>query len=202
MSVSKITSTKTPTAIRVLGIDPGSVVCGYGVIDVQGSLLTLVEYGAVTVKKYGSDFPKRLLEIHRRLRAVIERTKPDECALEKVFYAKNVVSIVQLSHARGVAVLACAESDLTPVEYTPMQVKRSVTGRGTSDKQQVQHMVKALLNIDETHKFLDATDALAVAICHAVNGEPPTPILTSRKKKPSWKDFVEANPSRIKKMKD
>jgi crossover junction endodeoxyribonuclease RuvC len=190
---------KSTKSVRVLGIDPGSVVCGYGVIDVFGSRLSLVEYGAITVKKYGTDFPKRLLEIHRRLRAVIVRTQPDECSLEKVFYAKNVVSIVQLSHARGVAVLACAESGLSPVEYTPMQVKRSVTGRGTSNKEQVQHMVRALLEISEIHKFLDATDALAVAICHAVNGEPPTPILASRKKKPSWKEFVELNPSKVKK---
>ncbi|NQW30651.1 MAG: crossover junction endodeoxyribonuclease RuvC [Ignavibacteria bacterium] len=197
MSESISKKKNTPKVVRVLGIDPGSVVCGYGVIDVRGSHLTLVEYGAIAVKKYKADFPKRLLEIHQRLQAVIARTKPDECALEKVFYAKNVVSVVQLSHARGVAVLACAEANLSPMEYTPMQVKRSVTGRGTANKEQVQHMVRALLQIDETHKFFDATDALAVAICHAVNGKPPTPIIADRKKKPTWKDFVESNPSRV-----
>ena len=187
-------------ALRILGIDPGSVVCGYGVIDVLGSKITLVEYGVVSLKRRTMSFPLRLREIHERLCAVISRTKPDECAMEMVFYAKNVKSIVQLAHARGVAMLACAGADLSPVEYTPMQVKRSVTGSGKSAKEQVQFMVRGLLKIEETPEFFDVTDALAVAICHAVNGAPPEHVASGRKKKAmrtAWKDFVEKNPSKV-----
>jgi crossover junction endodeoxyribonuclease RuvC len=188
--------------MRILGIDPGSVVCGYGVIDAEGSSMKLVEYGVIAVKRRSSSFPERLREIHERLSAVITRTSPDVCSLEKVFYAKNVLSIVQLSHARGVAVLACAQGGHDPVEYTPMQVKRSVTGRGAATKDQVQHMVRAILSIDETPEFFDATDALAVAICHAVNGGPPPAAKRGGKvsKRNAWKDYVEKNPSRVKKQ--
>ncbi|RPI68668.1 MAG: crossover junction endodeoxyribonuclease RuvC [Ignavibacteriae bacterium] len=180
--------------MRILGIDPGSVICGYGVIDVQGSAMTVVEYGVIHVKRHKSSFPQRLVEIHERLTAVISRSKPDVCALEMVFYAKNVKSVVQLAHARGVSMLACASAGLDPIEYTPMQIKRSVTGRGASSKQQVSHMVSAILKLDESPEFLDATDALAVAICHAVNLGRPEPIIKQRSKggtRGAWKEFLE-----------
>lgn len=187
--------------MRILGIDPGSVICGYGVIDVQGSKLTLVEYGVIAVKRRTSSFPERLREIHDRLSAVITRTSPDVCAMEKVFHAKNVLTILQLAHARGVAMLACAQAGHSPMEYTPMQVKRSVTGRGAADKEQVQHMVRAILEIEETPQFFDATDALAVAICHAVNGKPPAPGKrgSATSKRQAWADFVKANPAKVRK---
>jgi len=186
--------------VRILGIDPGSVVCGYGVIDVEGNTLTLVEYGVVAVKRRTTSFPARLREIHERVAAVIARTDPNVCSMEKVFYAKNVLSIVQLSHARGVAMLACAQAGHDPIEYTPMQVKRSVTGRGAASKNQVQQMVRAILSIEETPEFFDATDALAVAICHAINGGPPVKLARggSTSKRQAWKDFVIKNPDRIK----
>lgn len=187
--------------MRILGIDPGSVTCGYGVIDVEGKTFHLVEYGVVHVKRHSSSFPQRLREIHRRLQAVIERSKPDVCAMEKVFYAKSVKSVVQLSHARGVAMLVCADADRDPIEYTPMQVKRAVTGRGAASKEQVQQMVLALLRIDETPDYYDATDALAIAICHAINGGPPQSVAsgrTAKKTKNAWKKFIEDNPGRVK----
>jgi crossover junction endodeoxyribonuclease RuvC len=186
--------------MRILGIDPGSVICGFGVIDVEGSKLSLVEYGVVAVKRRTTSFPQRLAEIHARLQAVIARTSPNECALERVFHAKNVVSVVQLAHARGVSMLACAQAGIDPVEYTPMQVKRSVTGRGNSSKEQVQFMVRSILSIPETPEFFDATDALAVAICHAVNGAPPPPITTHRGKggvRGAWKAYVEQHADRV-----
>jgi crossover junction endodeoxyribonuclease RuvC len=180
--------------MRILGIDPGSVVCGYGVIDVEGTTYSVVEFGVIHVKRHKSSFPQRLVEIHERLSAVITRTKPDVAALEMVFYAKNVKSVVQLAHARGVSMLACASSGLDPIEYTPMQIKRSVTGRGAASKQQVSHMVKAILTLEETPDFLDVTDALAVAICHAVNQGRPEPIIKHRSKggtRGAWKEFLE-----------
>ncbi len=178
--------------MRILGIDPGSVICGYGVIDVAGSKLTMVECGAVHVKRRTQSFPQRLNEIHERLRAVIERTKPDEAAIEKVFFSKNVKSIVQLSQARGVALLACAQQQIDPVEYTPMQVKRSVTGRGAASKDQVSTLVCAILSLAEEPEYFDITDALAVAICHAMNGEAPAPIKKNRtNKRKAWADYVK-----------
>ena len=183
--------------MRIIGIDPGSVICGYGVIDVEGKNMSVVEYGVVHVKRRSSTFPQRLQEIHERLRAVIERTNPDECAVEKVFHAKNVKSIVQLSQARGVAVLASAQCGLEPFEYTPMQVKRSVTGRGAASKDQVGAMVQAILKIEETPEFYDVTDALAIAICHAINGKPPEPIIKKRtNRRKAWSDFVREKQSR------
>lgn len=181
--------------MTILGIDPGSVVCGYGVITSNGTKLSVVEYGVVHVKRRTTSFPQRLREIHERLDAVISRTHPDACALEAVFFAKNVRSIVQLSQARGVAVLACAQHALNPVEYTPMQVKRSVTGRGAASKVQVGAMVQAILCITEQPEMFDATDALAVAICHAVNnGQTPTPISRGKKvsTRKAWANYVKA----------
>ncbi|MCO6466139.1 MAG: crossover junction endodeoxyribonuclease RuvC [Bradyrhizobiaceae bacterium] len=180
----------------ILGIDPGSVVCGFGVIKAEGSVLTPIEYGAIQVKRQTTSFPQRLTEIHNRLCAVIERTQPDACALEAVFYSKNVRSIVQLSQARGVAMLACAQHTLEPVEYTPMQVKRSVTGRGAAGKAQVSAMVRAILQIEEQPLLFDATDALAVAICHAVNnGQPPQPVAKQARKssRKAWAEFVKSS---------
>lgn len=178
--------------MRILGIDPGSVICGYGVIDVEGSAYSVVEFGAVHVKRANYSFPDRLREIHERLNAVIERTKPNEAALEKVFFSKNVKSIVQLSQARGVAILACAQNSLDPFEYTPMQVKRAVTGRGAANKDAVSTMVRAILAMKEEPEHYDITDALAVALCHAINGKPPTPITKNRtNRRKAWSEFVQ-----------
>lgn len=180
--------------MTILGIDPGSVVCGYGVISVNGSELTALEYGAIQVKRRSNTFSQRLHEIHDRLDAVLRRTSPSACALEAVFFAKNVRSIVQLSQARGVALLACAQHKLEPVEYTPMQVKRSVTGRGAATKQQVATMVQAILKIEEQPELFDATDALAVAICYAVNsGQLPTPVARGKKtsRRKAWSDYIK-----------
>lgn len=176
----------------ILGIDPGSVVAGYGVISIVAGRVTVVEYGAIAAKRRSNSFPQRLREIYTRLSAVIERTSPTACAMEQVFFARNVKSLSQLAHARGVAMLACANAGLEPVEYTPMQVKRSVTGRGAASKQQVQTMVCAMLGIEEINGRFDATDALAVAICHAVNnGRTPKPVSKQgRSRRQAWTDYV------------
>jgi crossover junction endodeoxyribonuclease RuvC len=183
--------------MRILGIDPGSVICGYGVIDVDGNTMSLVEYGVIEAKKKQASFPFRLQDIHHRLCGVIERSQPDACAMEQVFYAKNVASVVKLSHARGVAILACAQGGMEPFEYTPMQVKRAVTGNGRSAKEQVGFMVRTMLKIKETPQFFDATDALAVAICHALNGGAPPPLRRRTAKRSTWAAFVDKNPDRL-----
>ena len=180
--------------MRVLGIDPGSIICGYGVIDSEKGNLSLVEYGVIHAKKKDETYPLRLKEIFERLLQVIERTMPDEAAYESMFFSKNVQSLIKLSQARAVAMLAATLREIPVVEYSPREVKKSVTGRGAADKQQVQYMVKNILKIEETHEFFDATDALAVAMCHAFRFKSNSP------KSKNWKDFIQNNPDRIVKL--
>ena len=177
--------------MRVIGIDPGSVVCGYGVVEKEGSKLLLVEYGVIEAKKMHSHLSLRLKEIYERITKVIERTLPDEASLEATFYSKNAQSLIKLSHARAVALLAATMRELPVIEYSAKEIKKSVTGNGNASKEQVQYMTKSILNISETPEFFDATDALATAICHIQKAQQKS----SRPK--SWKDFVEQNPNRI-----
>lgn len=155
--------------LRVLGIDPGSRITGFGVVESSGSSLVLIEGGCVTTKA-DEPFEKRLATLHAGLSAVIERTSPSHAAVESLFFAKNVKSAIQLGHARGIALLAIAQAGLAVHEYAPAEVKRAVTGTGGAEKGQVAHMVKVLLGptfakLDSVRA--DATDACAIAICHA-----------------------------------
>jgi crossover junction endodeoxyribonuclease RuvC len=175
----------------VLGIDPGSIICGYGVIEKTGNELSLVEYGVIHAKKKEEHLPLRLKEIYSRLEKVIERTSPEYSAFESMFYSKNVQSLIKLSHARAVAVLAAAMRDIPVFEYSPREVKKAVTGNGNASKEQVQFMVRTLLKIEETPEFFDATDALAVAICHAIRSN------GFHKASSSWEEFIRQNPDRI-----
>jgi len=180
--------------LRVLGIDPGSVICGYGVIEKKKNSLYVVEYGVIKAKKAHDELPYRLREIYQRLIQVVERCKPDVAAFESTFYSKNAQSLLKLAHARASAMLAAAMNDIPIAEYSPKEVKKSVTGKGSASKEQVQYMVKTLLNIKETPEFYDVTDALAVAICHCMKSEIPT------KKGGSWEEFIKKNPNRIAKI--
>lgn len=155
--------------MRVLGIDPGSQVTGFAVVEVRGTSLVLVEGGCVTTKT-GDAIERRLATLHAGLRDVITRTEPTHAAVESLFFSKNVRSAIQLGHARGVALLAIAQGGLEVFEYAPGEVKRAVTGSGGAEKEQVAHMVKLLLGpgfAKLASSRLDATDACAVAICHA-----------------------------------
>jgi crossover junction endodeoxyribonuclease RuvC len=185
--------------MRVLGVDPGSVICGYGVVEKQGKTLQLIEYGVIEAKRQYEDLPQRLKTIYERLGSVITRALPDEMAIETVFYSKNVQSIVKLAHARSAAVLAAVMAEIPTAEYSPRFIKKSVTGNGNASKEQVQYMVKNLLNIEETPEFYDATDALAIAICHLYQTQGLTGAV-GRKKAKSWAEFIALNPERVKKM--
>jgi crossover junction endodeoxyribonuclease RuvC len=157
--------------VRILGIDPGSRVTGYAVVDSGkgGSLEKIVE-GEIKVDSKG-ELPLRLKEIYDGLKAVIEEFKPDEVSIESVFYGKNVKSAMVMSHARGVALLSAAQYALKVSEYSPAKVKQAVVGNGQATKEQVQHMVKLLLGLDKL-KSSDSADALAIAICH-INHQGP-----------------------------
>lgn len=146
----------------ILGIDPGSIICGYGVIESESGRLSLVEYGIIKAKKKEEQYPLRLKEIFNRLQAVIERTLPDETAIESAFFSKNVQSLIKLSQARAVAMLASTLMEIPLIEYSPREVKKSVTGNGNADKVQVQYMVKKMLNIDENPAPASSTWKLAI----------------------------------------
>ena len=151
--------------MRVLGIDPGSRITGYGIIDSVGNRLIHIDNGAIfsDVKK---EFPLRLQTIYRELTDIIERYQPETMAVENIFFGKSVQSALKLGQARGAAIVAGVNAGLPVFEYSALQVKQAVVGHGKSAKVQVQQMLKALLNLPEIAQE-DASDALAVAVCHA-----------------------------------
>lgn len=149
--------------MRVLGIDPGSLATGYGVVQIEGSRLRRV--GGGTIRTRGDTLADRLAHLQRELARAIEELAPEAAALEAVFSAKNARSALVLGHARGVALAACAAAGLVTAEYTPQQVKVAVTGYGRAEKLQVMRMVQRLLGLAATPPS-DEADALAIAICH------------------------------------
>src|SRR5574342_518593 len=151
--------------MRVLGIDPGTVATGYGVVDAEDHTLRAVTYGAIT-SHAGLSFARRLLRIHQELQTLLARTRPDCAAVEAVFFARNVQSALRLGQARGVALLALAQAGVQIHEYSALEVKQAVTSYGRAVKGQVQEMVRLLLGLAEAPSPVDAADALAVAICH------------------------------------
>jgi crossover junction endodeoxyribonuclease RuvC len=152
--------------MRVLGVDCGSRVTGFGVIDSDGGDCFLVECGVIRVQA-SDPLCLRLKSIHDGLAEIIRLLHPHEAAFEGLFHATNVQSALKLGHARGVSMFAASEANLPVFEYSPLEVKSAVTGYGRAEKPQVQQMVRALLKVDSLPKAYDASDALAVAICHA-----------------------------------
>ena len=152
-------------AVRVIGVDPGSDTTGYGVIDSDGRRYELVEYAGIRSPKRVS-FAERLLAISQKLEEVIERLKPQACAVEDTFYAVNVKSALKLGQARGAVLVAAARSGVEVFEYSPLEIKSALVGYGRAEKTQVQEMVRVLLGLKTAPEPLDASDALAIAICH------------------------------------
>ncbi len=151
--------------MRILGIDPGSIVTGYGVIDKSGNYLRHILHGEIKPRK-DSLLSEVLLEISRKLDMVIVDTDPQAVALENVFYGKNVRSLIRQAHVRGVVIFTCADRGIPVFEYSPLEIKKAVVGYGRAEKRQVQMMVKAILKLNSLPPA-DAADALAAAICQA-----------------------------------
>lgn len=149
----------------VLGIDPGLSACGYGVIDYSKSVVQCLDFGCIYTKK-SSGISGRLEKIFSELSEIIQTYKPHYCAIEDIFYHENVNTAIIMGHARGVAMLAARQAALEVFEYAPREVKMSITGNGAASKQQIQAMVKNLLHLEKLPTPLDASDALAVALCH------------------------------------
>ena len=177
----------------VLGIDPGSRFTGYGVVETDGSRERLIEYGALKLDTQAHHH-LRLKMIYDRLSQVIARCLPDQCAVEMPVYGRNPQSMLKLGRAQAAAMMAALNRQIPVVEYTPKEVKKAVTGNGNASKEQVWYMLRAILEIEEAapKSTLDASDALAVAVCHAHRlnhgGKP---------EHKDWASFIRANPDRV-----
>ncbi len=151
--------------MRILGVDPGSVVLGFGVLESNGGGCRLVDFGCLRLSSKEA-FPQRLKRIYDEVSRVIELYQPDQFVIEDLFHAHNVQAALKMGHARGVAILAAVNHAIPTSEYSPREIKLSVVGNGAASKQQVQHMVGQLLHLQQLPEPLDASDALAVALCH------------------------------------
>lgn len=190
-----------PSERVILGIDPGTLVMGYAIIRVEGSALGLIEAAAIRFSAK-DDHTFRLRAILHEVAAIIERHHPDELAIEAQFFGKNVQSMLKLGRAQGVAIAAALQRDIPVVEYAPRRVKKSITGRGTATKEQVAAMLPRILEGAVLPTSSDATDALAVALCHYFSGEAPQGTRSTPKRSGgrsnSWSSFLKNNPGRVK----
>lgn len=188
----------------ILGIDPGTIVMGYGLISVNKNKVSLVEMGVLQLAK-NKDHAERLELIFRKMEAIIKNHRPVSVAIEAPFYGKNVQSMLKLGRAQGVAIAAAMMHGLQAVEYAPRKIKQSVTGRGNASKEQVWEILQHTLKFEEDVRFMDATDAVAVALCHHYQSKIPVPDMPVNKnlvkksgKTADWASFIAANPGRIK----
>lgn len=179
----------------ILGIDPGTNLMGYGVIEIKNNKPTLVTMGVIDLKKI-SDHYLKLAKIFERTTGLIEAFKPDEVAIEAPFFGKNVQSMLKLGRAQGVAIAAVISREIPITEYAPRKIKMSITGTGTASKEQVAGILKHTLNFKDIPENLDATDGLAAAMCHFYQSKS---ILGSLKGASSWESFIKKNPDRVSK---
>ena len=176
---------------RILGIDPGTNILGFAVIEVDGDIIHVLEIGVLHLKD-NKEQQEKLREIFLEVQEIIERYLPQQLAIEAPFFGKNVQSMLKLGRAQGVAMAAGMTMGLTITEYSPKKVKQSVTGNGNAAKEQVADMLCRMLNLQPGKLSLDATDALSVAVCHHFQSHR---IISS--KKAGWKSFIRENPDRI-----
>jgi len=177
----------------ILGIDPGTNLMGYGVIRGIGNTPGYLDMGDIDLKKVTDPYMK-LRVIHEKTTELIQKYMPDEVAIEAPFFGKNVQSMLKLGRAQGVAIAAVLSKDIPVTEYAPRKIKVAITGAGDASKEQVAGMLMRMFNLKKIPKNLDATDGLAVAVCHFYQKEKQT----KRPGSKSWEDFVKKNPGRIK----
>ena len=179
----------------ILGIDPGSLIMGFGVIAVSGHGVSLIIMDVLKLSSKTNAY-ERLQIIHSKVCELVKIHSPQALAIEAPFFGKNVQSMLKLGRAQGVAIAAAMQAGVSVTEYSPRKIKQSITGNGNADKLQVLKMLQRILLFDEHPRYLDATDALAVAVCHHFQGNCLTD--TSEKKLSGWKDFLSQNPQRVK----
>ena len=177
----------------ILGIDPGTLMMGYGLISVKSNLTKFIEMDVLHVP-VRLDSYQRLELIYFTVQKIIQKFKPDEFAIEAPFFGKNVQSMLKLGRAQGVAIAAAMQSGIPVSEYAPRKIKQSITGNGNAGKEQVWKMLRQILEIRAEIEYFDASDALAVALCHHYQLRTPH---TAGKKLNSWTDFIAKNPKRV-----
>jgi crossover junction endodeoxyribonuclease RuvC len=176
----------------ILGIDPGTIVMGYGLLHIQNNVLSPIGIGVIKLDKY-DDHAIRLKKIFERTVGIIEEFKPDELAIEAPFFGKNVQSMLKLGRAQGVAIAAALSKNVPITEYSPKKIKMSITGNGNASKEQVAAMLSQILGLKSEHEYLDATDALGAALCHYYQN---SKTITTGKSYSGWKAFLTDNPKR------
>ncbi len=177
----------------VLGVDPGTNITGYGIVTLTGQQIRVLTCGVIDMSRSDGGHPDKLKRIFERVLSLIAEFHPDELAIEAPFFGKNVQSMLKLGRAQGVAMAAALYRDIPIFEYAPLKVKKAVTGNGRASKEQVSKMLETIVNFSDKRLPLDATDGLAVAVCHCLqNG-------TGDSKSSSWKSFLRENPGRIRK---
>jgi crossover junction endodeoxyribonuclease RuvC len=179
----------------ILGIDPGTIVMGFGLISVTGKKVTLLEMGVLKLSSKDDPYD-RLNQIHDKVCKIIIKHKPSSFAIEAPFFGKNVQSMLKLGRAQGVAIAAAMQAGISVTEYSPKKVKQSITGNGNADKLQVLKMLQSILNFESEAKTYDASDALAVALCH--HYQQSNVLFGDMAGKKDWKAFIAKNPDRVK----
>jgi len=183
---------KATSPYRYIGIDPGTNVLGYAVIEIVGKHVRVLDIGTLRMDKLETH-PLKLKKIFEGIQDLIHKYQPKEMAVEAPFYGKNPQSMLKLGRAQGVAIAAAMTNDVDVVEYLPKKVKQAVTGNGNASKEQLAAMLENILKIKVSHYPLDATDALATAICHYYKQGSP---LGGQKKYSGWSSFIKDNPNR------
>lgn len=178
----------------IMGIDPGTAIMGYGIILEKGNKIELLSMGIVKMNHLEDHFLK-LQRIFEKTMGLLEEYKPDVLAIEAPFYGKNVQVMLKLGRAQGIAMAAALSKNIHVIEYAPRKIKQSITGKGTASKEQVAAMLQRLLNFKETPEFLDATDGLAVAVCHSFQR---INVGSTSKSYSGWEAFVQDNKKRVK----
>ncbi len=178
----------------ILGIDPGTNIMGYGLIQQSGNKIHMITMGILKLSQYNNHALK-LKKIFERTLAMVEEYHPDELAIEAPFYGKNVQSMLKLGRAQGVAMAAALYKGLPIFEYSPKKIKQAITGNGNASKEQVAGMLKSILNFGEIPAKLDATDGLAAAVCHFFQGDTSSP----SEHYSGWSGFLKDHPERLKK---
>lgn len=192
-SGSSLQKNDHPSKKIILGVDPGTNVLGYSVVEIYKNEMKLIEINVLRMEK-ASDHYEKLKQIFEGVRKVVRRFKPTEMAIESPFFGKNVQSMLKLGRAQGVAITVALSENVPVFEYSPRKIKQSITGNGNASKEQVAAILSHLLQFDHQYLLLDATDALGVAVCHHFQNKSP---ISSGKKVTGWKQFLVQHPERL-----
>ena len=188
--------TKKSKPTKIIGIDPGTTILGYAIVQIQQPVNRIDALGVIRLNKYPDHYTK-LKIIFEKLTFIINTHQPTEMAIEAPFFGKNVQSMLKLGRAQGVAITTAMLHQIPVTEYAPRKIKQSITGNGNASKEQIAAMLKGMLQLDRMPKYFDATDALGVAICHHLQMKSPFYAFQKGKKKMDWKSFLKENPDKI-----